>query len=150
MEVVELRYMAMQQALLTLEEGIEEIEIPIPGRPKAYTLMRDGVTQRFEYCIDSFWKFFKIYFETVKKVSIESSAPRAILRLTLDSKLITDDECDTLLDCLSDRNLTSHTYDEGMAETIQRLIPFYHVTMKAIIDRLENDIKATRDISDKI
>lgn len=141
METVILRYKAIKKALLTLEEGLEEVEIPIPNRPKAYKLMRDGVTQRFEYCIDSFWKFFKIYIETVQKVSIESPSPRTILRLSLDFKLIRDDECDTLLDCVSDRNLTSHTYNEDTAEKIQNHIPSYCVTMKTIIDRLDINAK---------
>lgn len=107
MEIVRLRHAAMRQALLTLAEGLEELEIQIPSKSKK--LMRDGVIQRFEYCIDSFWKFFKVYLETVQKISIESPSPRVILRLALDVKLITDNECLTLLDCVAERNLTSHT-----------------------------------------
>jgi glucan phosphorylase len=59
--------------------------------------------------------------------------------LALDSKLITGDECEALLDSVSERNLTSHTYNEETAERIQQHIPFYYGTMKAIIDRLKID-----------
>jgi len=137
MEVVKLRYKAVRQALSTLKEGIEEIRVPLLERPKAYTLMRDGVIQRFEYCIDLFWKFFKIYLEIVEKLSIESPSPRTILRLSLGSKLISDDECSVLLDCVSERNLTSHTYDEEVSRSIQNHIPLYYETMRAIIGRFD-------------
>ena len=41
MEELKLRHEALHQALVTLQEGLEEIEIPVLGRPKAYKLMRD-------------------------------------------------------------------------------------------------------------
>ena len=141
MEELKLRYQAMRQALLTLEEGLQEIEKPLPDRPKAYKLMRDGVTQRFEYCIDLFWKFLKNYLEIVQKMSVETPSPNKIIRLSLNLKLITDAEFDVLFRCVYDRNLTSHTYDENTAEKIQEHIPLYHATMQAIVCRLEIDNK---------
>jgi len=45
MEAVKLRYEAVRRALATLKEGMEEIEVPLLERPKAYALMRDGVIQ---------------------------------------------------------------------------------------------------------
>ena len=137
MEELILRHKAMLQALLTLEEGLQEIEISIPNRPKAYKLMRDGVTQRFEYCIDLFWKFLKIYLGTIENTSIELPSPSKILRLSFKLNLITNAELDVLLDCITERNLTSHTYDEKTAEEIQRHIPLYHLTMKIIVNRLK-------------
>ena len=137
MEELILRYKAMQQALLTLEEGLIEIQISIPDRPKAYKLMRDGVTQRFEYCIDFFWKFLKIYLTKIHNASIELPSPSKILRLSSKLDVITDAELDVLLDCITERNLTSHTYNEKTAEKIQQHIPFYLLTMKNITDRLE-------------
>ncbi len=139
MEELKLRYKAMRQALSTLDEGLQEIEIPIPDRPKAYKLMRDGVTQRFEYSIDLFWKFLKIYLEKIHLTILESPSPNKILRLSLNFKLITDPEFDILCKCVNDRNLTSHTYDENTAEKIQQHIPLYHATMRIIVDRLEID-----------
>ena len=141
MEELILRHTAMQQALSTLKEGLQEIEIPIPNRPKAYKLMRDGVTQRFEYCIDLFWKFLKNYLETVQKSSVELPSPNKIIRLSLNLNVITDAESDVLFKCITERNLTSHTYDEKTAKKIQEHIPFYHETMQAIVDRLKIDAK---------
>jgi nucleotidyltransferase substrate binding protein (TIGR01987 family) len=136
MEALNLKYEAIKKALATLKEGIDEIESYQVEMPKVHTLMRDGVIQRFEYCIDSFWKFFKIYLEMVEKISVESPSPRTILRLSSDSKLISDNEYKILLNCVSERNLTSHTYDEALARKIHNHIPLYYETMKGIMDRL--------------
>lgn len=145
MEIVKLRHTAMQRALLTLGEGLEELEDKEfftqtgSDTPKIYKLMRDGVIQRFEYCIDTFWKFFKVYLETAQEIPIESSTPRAILRLALSAQLMSDEECSILLDCIADRNLTSHTYNEETAEKIQTHIPLYYRTMKVVVERLSID-----------
>ncbi len=137
MEKLKVRYYAMYKALATLDEGIKEFAIPLPERPKAYKLMRDGVTQRFEYCIDTFWKLLKIHLELIIVIDIELPSPTNILRLASKSNVMTDDELKILLDCLTDRNLTSHTYDEKIAEKIYQHIPLYYQTMKNVVDRLK-------------
>jgi nucleotidyltransferase substrate binding protein (TIGR01987 family) len=137
MEKINSRYKAMQKALSTLQEGIQEMSLPLPGRPKAYLLMRDGVTQRFEYCIDSYWKFFKFYLEMVSKIIIEQPiSPKIIFREALYLKLISEAEHKVLNHSVTQRNLTSHTYDEKTAEKIHEHIPLYYQTMKTILDRL--------------
>lgn len=139
MEIVILRYKSLAQALLTLTEGLAELET-VSSKAKEYSLMRDGVIQRFEYSIDSFWKFIKIYLEMIQKVSVEASSPRAILKLALASRLIDEAEYDILLDSVADRNMTSHTYNEEMAEKIQMHIPKYYMTMKAVIERVRPNL----------
>ncbi len=136
MEAIKLRHAAMLQALFTLEEGLVEIKTPIPSRPKAYKLMRDGVTQRFEYSIDLFWKFLKTYLETIYNEFAELPSPSKILRLSSKLKLITDTELILLLNSITERNLTSHTYDEKTAQEILQHIPSYYTAMKTITDRL--------------
>lgn len=124
---------------MTLDEGLKEVNIPLYDRPKAYKLMQDGITQRFEYSIDSFWKFLKFYLEIISKISIESPSPKVVFRQVLQSMLITEYEFRILIDCVTERNLTSHTYDEKTAKKIQDHIPLYYVTMKIILDRLQCD-----------
>lgn len=136
MEIVLLRYIALEQALSTLKDGLTEIENNSSESPKTLMLMRDGVMQRFEYCTDSLWKFLKLYLENVQKVSIESSSPRSILRKALITNLITDDEYAILMESVSQRNLTSHTYNEKIAEEIRKHIPTYYKAMHTVISRL--------------
>lgn len=67
-----------------MNEAIEMIKDIDVDQLKDYTLMRDGLIQRFEYSIDSFWKFLKMYLEEVQKVSIEPASPKAILKYWVD------------------------------------------------------------------
>lgn len=139
MEVIKLRHVAIKQALATLAEGLRELERQEIDKSNMYKLMRDGVIQRFEYSIDTFWKFFKMYLEIVQKIAVESPAPRSILRLMLDAQLISAEELNVLLDCVAERNLTSHTYNEEMVEKIQSHISLYYSTMQVVVERVKID-----------
>ena len=57
MEKIKERYDLMQKALLTLQKGLSQLEDCKEKNQRVYALMRDGIVQRFEYSIDSFWKF---------------------------------------------------------------------------------------------
>lgn len=72
--------------------------------------IRDSVIQRFEFCVELAWK-------TAKKVMGTSSvAPRAIVREMAQQGLISDPE--TWFHYLESRNLSSHTYQEALAEKV--------------------------------
>lgn len=133
MEAITVRTQAIHQALLTLEQGIERLSC---AQSVDYVIIRDGVIQRFEYCIDLFWKFLKLYIETQEKRLIENPSPRSILKLAAQSLLITQEEHEVLIKCIADRNITSHTYNEELAIEVQRHIPVYLMTMKTIVARL--------------
>lgn len=135
MEIM-LRYQALKKALITLRDGVDELE----SASNASRLMKDGLIQRFEYSIDSFWKFLKLYLENVQKVSVDSAAPRAILRLAVTANLINDLEYEILFDCVTDRNMTSHAYNQETAEEVLSHIPLYYETMKMVVDRLKSEI----------
>ena len=133
-----MRYEALQRALLTLEHGLEAFHNDkVTSNHDVHNLMRDGVIQRFEYSIDSFWKFFKLYLEIDRGMVVEPSSPRVVLRASLASQLVTQEEYDVLEDCVADRNLTSHTYNEKIADKIYAHIPRYHMTMKAVVGRVK-------------
>lgn len=136
MEIIRLKYDAVKKALRTLDIVIKKFTSMHHGS-EDYLIVRDSVIQRFEYSIDSFWKFLKIYLEEVQKVSIESSSPRSILKLSLLSGIITEKELNVLMESLSDRNLTSHSYNEEVAEMIQSKVPLYYATMVEIINRIK-------------
>ncbi len=137
MEIINIRYDALKKALLTLAEILPKLQKERIEQSEDYTVTRDAVIKRFEYCFDAFWKFLKLYLEEVQKVSLESASPRAILRDSLAFKVINQEQYDIFIDCLVDRNLTSHSYNEEMVEKIQEHIPLYYHTMKAIVDRLD-------------
>ncbi|HEV2600839.1 MAG TPA: HI0074 family nucleotidyltransferase substrate-binding subunit [Candidatus Babeliales bacterium] len=137
MEIITLRYKALQKALLSLHNGLHTFkEHQQKEHQEEYFMMRDGLIQRFEYCIDTFWKFIKLYLEEIQKVSMESTTPREILKKALNG-IITPEEHTILTKALADRNLTSHSYNEELAIKIQNHIPAYSTVMKSIIDRIK-------------
>lgn len=76
--------------------------------------------------------------EIVEKVPVESTRPKEILRLALDN-IITQEEHDSLVDAIAERNLTSHSYNDSLATKIQNHIPTYLDVMQAITDRIKID-----------
>lgn len=139
MEIIKLRYQSLQKALLTLKDGLQILkEIEHSKSKEEYQIIRDGLIQRFEYCIDFFWKFIKLYLEIVQGISFETTRPKEILRVALED-IITQEEHDILIDALTERNLTSHSYNEELAIEIQNNIPIYFSVMQNIIDRIKID-----------
>jgi nucleotidyltransferase substrate binding protein (TIGR01987 family) len=136
MEIVTLKYLAMQQALATLDEVLKHSNILVESKID-FKIIQDSMIKRFEYCIDSFWKFLKIYIEEEKQIAVKIPSPREVLTLSLQNNLITEAECQILINAVSDRNLTAHTYNQVLANQISNQIPLYFNVMKAIIDRLQ-------------
>jgi nucleotidyltransferase substrate binding protein (TIGR01987 family) len=136
MEMIKLRYDILNQTLLRLDGALEIVERTRANQPEDYTIMRDGMIKRFEYSIDLFCTFLKVYLEDIQEVSMESASPKAILKLCWSLKIFNDVEYDILLKSASDYNLASHDYNEEVAEKVQEHIPLYYQTMKAVVDKL--------------
>ena len=137
METIKLRHEALKKALLSLQKGLNVFnKKQLKEDQEEYLMVRDGLIQRFEYCIDSFWKFIKWYLEEVDGASVETTRPKEILRLALGG-IINAEEHEILTDAISERNLTSHSYNENLATKIQEHIPAYLDVMQAITDRLK-------------
>jgi nucleotidyltransferase substrate binding protein (TIGR01987 family) len=128
----------------TLDEGItlydEYAELfkacHSPRSEQLYRGMRDSMIQRFEYCIDMFWKVMKLYLEEKEKIEIAINSPRGILREAVKARIISEEEAEIGMHMVESRNKTSHIYHESMAETIASHIPEYYELMKCIVDHL--------------
>lgn len=134
MESLTIRFNAVKQALNTLAEALKLIEDP--QNEFFYSELRDSVIKRFEYSIDIFWKYIREYLEEVNKIVIGPIiSAKAVFRASLNSQLISQDEFDLLLLAIDDRNLTAHTYNEELAETISLRAKKYFTLMSSIIER---------------
>jgi nucleotidyltransferase substrate binding protein (TIGR01987 family) len=112
MEKVKSAYDITLQTLATLGEALELLqEKDIP--PKYYLSFCDSVIQRFEYSIDNFWKFIKIYMTGILKVTIDANAPKAIMPAAHDANIITEKEFEMLVKAITRRNETSHAYNKN-------------------------------------
>ena len=83
-------------------------------------LVRDATIQRFEFTFEVVWKTLKLFLE---RQGHECGGPRPTLKKAFAEGLIaTPDEADLWLQMVEDRNLTSHAYDQALAERIHRNI----------------------------
>jgi nucleotidyltransferase substrate binding protein (TIGR01987 family) len=106
--VFELKKNAFVKALNQLEKALNEPETE-------YT--RDASIQRFEFTYELAWKALKIYLSTL---DITTLSPKETLKASYQQGLLED--ADAWSELHQKRNLTSHTYDADLAESIYRYL----------------------------
>lgn len=88
-------------------------------------VVRDGVIQRFEFTFELLWKTLQIY---LQHLGYEANSPRRVLREAFEAGIIVSDaEGEGWMAMLDDRNLTSHPYDEALAEAVYQRIADQHI-----------------------
>lgn len=111
--------------------------------PDLYTVdyLQDATIQRFEFCIELYWKVLKKFLAHEK---VETTTPRDTIQKAYQFRLIDDEK--VWLSMLDDRNLTSHLYQQEEAKKIfQRIITYWPV-MNITYQRLEK--KFSTDTND--
>jgi len=79
--------------------------------------LRDSVIQRFEFCWELAWKVLRL---KLLEEGIEALTPREVFREALAARLLHDGNAWSQAQRM--RNLTSHTYDESLAEEVYRFV----------------------------
>ena len=136
MDSLEYRYQNVRQTLSTLDTALNLLE----DTRYLHKNLRDSAIQRFEYSIDTFWKFLKVFLHEAHQVVLETSTRREVFRSALDLALINKKEYNILIECASDRNISSHTYKEVLAQSILERIPLYFHTMNKILSHIDRFI----------
>ena len=91
----------LEKAVTSLEKALKENKNDI---------VRDAVIQRFEFCVELAWKVSK------KIMGTSSTAPKQVIREMAQNSLIKDPS--PWLEAIDKRNLSSHTYNENLAEEV--------------------------------
>lgn len=121
------RRLAMaRQALTSLDEL---------AREPAGKIVRDASIQRFEYTFEAVWKAAQAVL--LERFGVELAAPKPVVRGCFENGLLDDDEARLALAMVDHRNLTSHTYNEALADEIFAAIPGYRVLLRAWLERME-------------
>lgn len=102
------RYKERQQELITAVQRLEEA----CAQPFS-SFIRDSVIQRFEFCWELAWKTLRLKLEAE---GIMVNTPRETWQQALQVGLITDGNAWS--EAQKKRNLTSHTYDEKLADEV--------------------------------
>lgn len=87
------------------------------------TIYRDAAIQRFEYTFEATWKAGQRYLSVVE--GLEVGSPRGVIRSLFQVGLLDEGRTRQALDMVDDRNLTTHTYNEALAEEIYSRLAGY-------------------------
>ena len=126
---IKLKQEQTQLALTSLEELVSKY-----SENQTDVILRNALIQRFEYSTEAFWKYLKAFLQTEHNLSANS--PREVIRTGLKAQLYSEETSQELLQMFDDRNLTSHTYVEELAESIADRIPDYSKNMSEVMTRL--------------
>ena len=98
-------------------------------------IVRDASIQRFEYTFEAFWKFLKGYLR--EKEGIVANSPKGCFREIFSLGFLTEEETEGLLEMTDDRNNTSHTYKEEVAQAIYSRLKKYARLMDGLLAKME-------------
>lgn len=92
--------------------------------------IRDSVIQRFEFCIELSWK-------TARKIMGTSmTAPKQVIREMAQNKLI--DDVLLWLQAIDHRNLSTHIYNEDLAEQVYDFIKDFYPQFQLLLTSLKD------------
>ena len=98
--------------------------------------MRDATIQRFEYTFEAMWKALKFYLLNIEGQVCNS--PKQCLRAAGQVGILNAEETELALELVDDRNMTTHTYIEAVADKIFRKIPKYCIIMQKIYNKIND------------
>lgn len=101
------------RALLRLKEAVQEYK-----KSNSSDVVRDGLIQRFEFTYELAWKSTKVCLEEMGIV--DKNSPKAVIKEAFAQKIIINENNWLLM--LKDRNITSHVYEEALAQEIAERI----------------------------
>ena len=119
-----------EQRLHSLTKAIallnEAAEIEAPSQVEQM-----GLIQAFEVCYELGWKLLQDY---LKYQGYDPKSPRDSIKQAYQDELISDGE--TWLKMTQTRNLTVHTYDGALVESIEQTIKTHYLKL---LNALHND-----------
>lgn len=128
MSKTKIKFEKFQKALFSLEAIY--LKTPLEDRANI-----DATIQRFEFTFELAWKCLKDYFFDKGLVL---NYPKEVLKEAYATGFI-DDEA-LWIKMLLDRNMTSHTYDEKLADEIYRHIRNYVPALKRLMEKIQLEV----------
>lgn len=105
------------------------------GKPAERLLLRDGVIQRFEYAFELGWKTLRRYIEAFGLERVDHLSNRELFRRGSEMGLLEDPEA--WMEFLRLRNMTSHVYNESVAERVFSIAAPYLVAVRQLLAAME-------------
>jgi len=115
-----------RQRLKTADAALKTLS-ELAGLRKASIIQRDAAIQRFEYSFEAVWKAARAYLLEVEGIDVAS--PKKVVRASGEIGHLSEEQVVLGLQMVDDRNLTSHTYHEGLARRIYERLHAYAALM---------------------
>ena|SRR5687767_7526588 len=123
------RFQNFEKSLLNLESGLS---LDSPS-----LIEKAGLIQFFEICFEQSWKVLKEYLAAQGLADVKY--PRESIKKAFETELISNGQ--TWLEALNNRNISSHTYDDVLAEKVVAGIrTSYYPMLKELYDRLKQEV----------
>jgi nucleotidyltransferase substrate binding protein (TIGR01987 family) len=98
-------------------------------------VQRDAKIQRFKYTFEAVWKAAKQYLNNTE--GLDMGSPKAVIRACFQVGILNQAQTQLALSMTDDRNLTTHIYNEPMAEAIYAKIQDYQTLLSDWLNILE-------------
>lgn len=95
------------------------------------TIVRDASIQRFEYTFETVWKLLKLHLFVHH--GIDAGSPKACFREAFKVGILTEEQAGLAMMMTDDRNLTSHTYIEAVADLVYSRLSGYANLMSKLV-----------------
>ncbi|HZW65096.1 MAG TPA: nucleotidyltransferase substrate binding protein [Hanamia sp.] len=122
------RLKSYSKALFQLESALQQKQFSV--------LEKDGVIKRFEFTFELAWKTLqdKLYDEGY----LTTKGPKPVIKQAFKNGMITDGQA--WMDMLTDRNNSTHLYEESAAVSIfDRIQITYFKLLQELKSKLENE-----------
>lgn len=124
---------ALRAALRSLNEVLHAS--PDLKRNVGERVLADSTIQRFEYTYELAWKTIRRTLELMSGAPLDEAGRRELFRIAHEAKLIQDQS--VWVGYHRARNMTSHAYDQSVADHVLTVIEPFAKDTQALIDRLE-------------
>ena len=126
-----------QQKLKSAERALRTL-FEVAGLQDVPVIQRDAAIERFAYSFEAVWKAARAYLFDIE--GIDAASPKKVLRESGNVGLLADEQVSLGLQMVDDRNLTAHTYHEGLAQRIYARLLMYAELMQAWITAMKKAV----------
>lgn len=123
---------------LALESFKKALAIDVSkfGAIEADTI-KSGQVQKFEICVELFWKTVKQYLYDIH--GVESISPKIAIKQLYRTQYTDARDYEMLIEMVNDRNRLSHIYNEDQFKAIYSQLPEYLELMQEIVKQFRSN-----------
>ena len=126
---------SLKLALESLKKALA-IDVFKFGAIEADTI-KSGQVQKFEICVELFWKTVKQYLYDIH--GVESISPKIAIKQLYRTQYTDARDYEMLIEMVNDRNRLSHIYNEDQFKAIYSQLPEYLELMQEIVKQFRSN-----------